>query len=210
LGHSAAGLNPDEVVAWAPAGQADISEGGVKDMLLLDVTRWSLGIENGGVSQNYSANSTFRERAGNVYNGVENQTGIGYPLSSRERDGKDCRSCAISVESAAGSAGLARIEVNIDRRTASAVSAATANRRQHRLRSASYGRMTRVERISKNRLNTRAGFFRAELMRRVRVTVSPRLRSRLVCAPRFNCRSEKSCRVFNRFSRILRPRRHPP
>jgi len=109
-------LNPDEVVALGAAVQANILERGVSNMLLLDVTPLSLGIETygGAVSKIIPRNSTIPASAQEQYTtGVDNQTGIDIHVLQGERElAKDCRSLArFTLKVLPAPAGLPRIEV---------------------------------------------------------------------------------------------------
>ena len=109
-------LNPDEVVALGAAVQANILDRGVKNMLLLDVTPLSLGIETygGAVAKIIPRNSTIPASAQELYTtGVDNQTGIDIHVLQGERElAKDCRSLArFTLKVPPAPAGLPRIEV---------------------------------------------------------------------------------------------------
>ena len=109
-------LNPDEVVALGAAVQANILDRGVKNMLLLDVTPLSLGIETygGAVGKIIPRNSTIPASAQELYTtGVDNQTGIDIHVLQGERElAKDCRSLArFTLKVPPAPAGLPRIEV---------------------------------------------------------------------------------------------------
>lgn len=109
-------LNPDEVVALGAAVQANILAHGVQNMLLLDVTPLSLGIETygGAVAKVIPRNSTIPASAQELYTtGVDNQTGIDIHVLQGERElAKDCRSLArFTLRVPPAPAGLPRIEV---------------------------------------------------------------------------------------------------
>jgi molecular chaperone DnaK len=82
-------VNPDEAVAVGAAIQAGVLAGEVKDVLLLDVTPLSLGIETlGGImTKLIEKNTTIPTRASNVFSTAEDsQTAVTIHVLQGERD----------------------------------------------------------------------------------------------------------------------------
>jgi len=109
-------INPDEVVALGAAVQADILAGGTRDMLLLDVTPLSLGIEGFGdvMSVLIPRNSTIPASAKEGFTtAVDNQTAVVIHVLQGERalasQNRSLATFDLNVDPLA--AGLARVEV---------------------------------------------------------------------------------------------------
>jgi molecular chaperone DnaK len=83
------GVNPDEVVAMGAAIQAGVLQGDVKDVLLLDVTPLSLGIETlGGImTRMIDRNTTIPTKKAQVYSTAEdNQQAVTIRVFQGERE----------------------------------------------------------------------------------------------------------------------------
>ena len=83
------GVNPDEVVAMGAAIQGGVLQGDVKDVLLLDVTPLSLGIETlGGVATKLiEKNTTVPTKKSQIFSTAENnQSAVTIRVSQGERE----------------------------------------------------------------------------------------------------------------------------
>jgi len=114
------GVNPDEVVAAGAAIQGGVLRGDVKDVLLLDVTPLSLGIETlGGVmTKIIEKGTTIPVKKSQVFSTAEdNQPAVSISVGQGEREfAKDNKSLGLFELSGIPSAprGVPQIEVTFD------------------------------------------------------------------------------------------------
>ena len=114
------GVNPDEVVAAGAAVQAGVLAGDVKDVLLLDVTPLSLGIETlGGVmTRLIERNTTIPTRKSQVFStAADSQTSVEIHVLQGEREmAGDSRTLGKFILDGIPSAprGIPQIEVTFD------------------------------------------------------------------------------------------------
>ncbi len=104
-------VNPDEAVAVGAAIQAAVLSGEVKDVLLLDVTPLSLGIETlGGVmSVLIEKNTTIPTKKQQVFSTADdNQTAVTIHVSAGRAQAGDAEQVARPLRSGGHSAGAAR------------------------------------------------------------------------------------------------------
>jgi molecular chaperone DnaK len=114
------GVNPDEVVALGAAVQAGVLSGDVKDMLLLDVTPLTLGIETlGGVmTKLIERNTTIPTKKSQIFStAADSQTSVEIHVMQGERDmAKDNRPLGRFVLDGIPPAprGVPQVEVTFD------------------------------------------------------------------------------------------------
>ena len=114
------GVNPDEVVASGAAIQAGVLKGDVKDVLLLDVTPLTLGVETKGgiMTKMIERNTTIPTKRSEVFSTAENnQTQLEIHILQGEREmasGNKSLGRFTLTDIPAAMAGTPQIEVTFD------------------------------------------------------------------------------------------------